>query len=446
MSENRPQATTTGPGIDEESFERAAEDFGHLISRRPAAVHRPKSARGVADAVRWAAGRGMPMAVRGQGHSVYGRAQVQDGLVIDTSALHAVHVTRPDRVVAEAGATWQSVLDATLPHGLTPPTLTDYVRLSVGGTISAGGLGGATFRHGFQSCNVLELDVVTGDGEIVTCSASRHPRLFHAVRAGHGQFGVITKAVVPLIPAPERVRLHTLYFPDIRTMMAAQRRLLAADRVDYLEGAIRPDGPGWQYVVEAAVGCRADSRPDDAALADAGDECTHGETVDLSFGELYQRLSKLEAHLREVGAWHHAHPWLNTFLPDSTAEQVMTELLAEVAAHELGEFGRILLYPIVPGRARTPLMRLPEEDVAFVCNFIRFPADDPVLADKLVVANRAIYERVRSAGGYLYPVSAVALTQADWQAHYGRLWPTVEDAKTRFDPGHLLSPGHHMFA
>ena len=59
----------------------------------------------------------------------------------------------------------------TLPRGLTPPVLTDYLNLSVGGTLAVGGVGATTPRYGLQSDNVLEIDVVTGRGEVLTCSA-----------------------------------------------------------------------------------------------------------------------------------------------------------------------------------------------------------------------------------------------------------------------------------
>jgi cytokinin dehydrogenase len=85
--------------------------------------------------------------------------------------------------LAGAGATWSGVLAATLPFGLTPPVLADYLRLSVGGTLTVGGVGAMTARHGLQADNVLELDVVTGRGDLLTCSPERHPDLFDAVRA-----------------------------------------------------------------------------------------------------------------------------------------------------------------------------------------------------------------------------------------------------------------------
>lgn len=442
---------SSGAGMSKEAWlyapeclDAASDDFGHLIRRRPAAVCRPGSAPDVAAAVGRAAEQGMPVAARGQGHSVYGRAQAEDGLVIDMSDLNAVHAVEADRVTVGGGATWRSVLDATLPHGLTPPVLTDYLDLSVGGTVSAGGLGGMTFRHGFQSCNVIELEVVTGEGEVVTCSASARPELFDAVRGGLSQYGIITRAVLRLVRAPERVRLHTLSYPDHRAMTADQRRLLSTDRVDFLQGTIRP---GRQCVVEVGVGHSAGSPPDDEeTLAGLSDLRDRAERVDLPYRELFLRLSKLESHLRAAGTWHHPHPWLHSFVPDAAADGLAAELLADVTQEDLGEFGRILLYPIRPGRVRTPLVRLPEGEVAFLCSLVCFPADDPLLVDRLVKTNRAAYDRIRAIGGHLYPVSAVALTRAGWKDHYGPLWAAVEHAKARFDPRHLLTPGQGMFA
>jgi cytokinin dehydrogenase len=57
---------------------------------------------------------------------------------------------------------WIDVLRATLRHGLSPRVWTDYLRLTVGGTLSNAGIGGQAFQHGPQIANVQELDVVTG--------------------------------------------------------------------------------------------------------------------------------------------------------------------------------------------------------------------------------------------------------------------------------------------
>jgi FAD/FMN-containing dehydrogenase len=67
-------------------------------------------------------------------------------------------------VVVDAGAKWSEVLAATLPQGLTPPVLTDYLELSVGGTLVVGGIGGTTSRYGMQILGRLGLALRGGLG------------------------------------------------------------------------------------------------------------------------------------------------------------------------------------------------------------------------------------------------------------------------------------------
>ena len=57
---------------------------------------------------------------------------------------------------------WIDVLQATLKHGLAPVSWTDYLYLTIGGTLSNAGISGQTFRHGPQISNVYEMDVLTG--------------------------------------------------------------------------------------------------------------------------------------------------------------------------------------------------------------------------------------------------------------------------------------------
>jgi FAD/FMN-containing dehydrogenase len=172
--------------FDEATRAAAADDFGHIVRETPEGVLLPGSDDDVAATIRWAAARGRRFAPRGQGHSLFGRSMARDGVVGAISRLRTVRGVQGDRVVADAGATWSEVLAATLPQGLTPPVLTDYLELSVGGTLVVGGVGGTTSRFGVQSDNVISMDVVTGNGRKVTCSASSNPDLFDAVRAGLG--------------------------------------------------------------------------------------------------------------------------------------------------------------------------------------------------------------------------------------------------------------------
>lgn len=103
---------------------------------------------------------------------------------MDMSTLKTIYSIQPGKVSVAAGAKWRDLLIATLAQGQTPPVLTDYINLSIGGTLSVGGVNGTTYCEGAQIDNTLELDVITGDGNLVTCSGTQHRDLFQAVLGG----------------------------------------------------------------------------------------------------------------------------------------------------------------------------------------------------------------------------------------------------------------------
>jgi cytokinin dehydrogenase len=97
------------------------------------------------------------------------------------------------------------------------------------------------------------------------------------------------------------------------------------------------------------------------------------------------------------------------------------------------------------GAVRTPLIRLPDEEIVFPFNIIRMlPSADTTKVERLIAANRSLYERVRAAGAVQYPVGAVPMSSADWQDHFGPLWPRLRNAKRDFDPSNILTPGYAL--
>jgi FAD/FMN-containing dehydrogenase len=96
----------------------------------------------------------------------------------------------------------------------------------------------------------------------------------------------------------------------------------------------------------------------------------------------------------------------------------------------------------------SPLVRLPPEPLCHAVNLIRLPAtDDPAAAERLVEANRTIYRRVRDAGGTLYPASAaLPLSPVEWRDQFGPVFGLLREAKERFDPDMLVTPGYEIFA
>jgi cytokinin dehydrogenase len=407
----------------------------------------PTSDEDVAAAVRWAAEQGRTFAAQGQRHSVFGRAQVRDGIVADMGRLRTVHSVEPDRVVVDAGATLRQVLAATLPLGLAPPGIPDYLDLSVGGILVVGGVGSAISRFGVLTDNVFELQVVTGGGERLTCSPTRNPGLFDAVPAGLGQVAVGAGATLGLVSTPERVGRFLLYYPDLATMLEDQRLLTAERRFDAVQGAVLPTPTGtWLFRLDLVKDLYG-SPPDEAALlAGLSDDRARAELSTLPYLDYLDRLAALERLLRSEGWWSSPHPWLTTFVGDAAVEAVVADELAALTPADLGPLGQVVVSPIAAASVRTPLLRLPPDPLCFTFNLIRLPAtDDAAEARRLVTANRAVYERVRDAGGTLYPVSAFPMSAADWRAHFGVAFDGLAAAGREHDPGHVLTPGYGVF-
>ena len=420
----------------------AATDFGHIVSRLPLAVIRPGSVADVIAAVRCAADHDLRIVARGSGHSMNGQAQVDAGLVIDMTSLTEIHSVHQHRVVVDGGARWSKVLSATLPQGLVPPVLTDYLELTVGGTVSVGGVGGMSFRHGAVTDNVLELDVVTGDGRLLTCSPTRHRDLFNLVRAGFGQYGLIVRATLRLVPAHDRVRCYRLGYDDVGTFTADQRHLIDERVPAYVEGYAKiSDDGGRRYEIELATYDSVVAQ-DAALLYRLRHNRELVETEELSYGAFLDRLAPGVTARVAAGEWEWPHPWLNVFLPASAVDDVLGRVMVELTAADLDNFGLILAYPMHTKMLRTPLLRRPNEPVTFlIALLLTADAADPLAVQQSLARGRRLYEFCREANGFLYPVGVPSLAPGEWREHFGDSWTDVRRGKNSWNAKRILAPG-----
>ncbi|OEL37781.1 Cytokinin dehydrogenase 4 [Dichanthelium oligosanthes] len=224
-----------------------ARDFGNRCSFLPAAVLHPGSVSDIAATVGhvFSLGERSPLTVaaRGHGHSLMGQSQAAGGIVVRMESLRSdtlhVHDGMSPFVDAPGGELWINVLHETLKYGLAPKSWTDYLHLTVGGTLSNAGVSGQAFRHGPQVSNVNQLEIVTGRGDVVTCSPEENTDLFYAALGGLGQFGIITRARIALEPAPKMVRWIRVLYSDFAGFTEDQEMLIMAENTfDYIEGFV----------------------------------------------------------------------------------------------------------------------------------------------------------------------------------------------------------------
>lgn len=436
------------PGLDGElrtdpaTVEEGATDFGYLVSREPRAVLVPGSIEDVQRVVRFANEHDVKVAVRGQAHSVFGQAQADCGIVIDSRPLDTIHSIDVTGAWVDAGVKWSSLTLAALDQGLSPRVLTDYLELSVGGVLSVGGIGGATNRFGFVTDNVEELEVVTGRGDLVRCG--RGDDLFESVLGGLGQLALIVRAKISLQPAPAFARIYDLTYSDPARFLADQRRVAADERFDFLEGQLvpAPDG-GWQYLLQAGAWFDPATPPDDAALT--GDLSPDASNVtDYPYFVWLNRVSFAEQALRAAGLWDTPHPWSDLFLNDRSLARYLRWATREVAPADLGA-GLALLYPFKRSNLRARFVATPRSRFVWAFDLLRFPAPDPAVIEALLEQNERLYRVARRLGGRRYPVGALDFTPGDWVRHYGRDWVPFLFRKGRYDPNNVLTPGQGIF-
>jgi FAD/FMN-containing dehydrogenase len=243
--------TTVAPLISESAFETLAAaldgqlvrrgDAGYddarrvwngMIDRFPEGIVRCQSVADVTTAVRFARDRDLPLAVRGGGHNAAGLAVIDDGLVIDLSAMNTVTVDPEQRVArVGGGATWARFDAATQVYGLAA-TGGAISSTGVGGLTLGGGLGWLMRLYGLSADNLVAAEVVLADGSIVRTSETERPELLWGLRGGGGNFGIVTEFTF---------RLHPLESVYAGLILHPRERAVAGLRTYREQTAAAPD-------------------------------------------------------------------------------------------------------------------------------------------------------------------------------------------------------------
>ena len=147
------------------------------------------------------------------------------GNLLDISALNNVLlISKGDAdsgldnwCLVEPNVPMDKLVEATLPHGLIPPVVMEFPGITVGGGFSGTSAESSSFRCGFFSDNVHEVEMILGDGQVVKASNDHYQDLFHAAAGALGTLGIVTAVKMRLIPAKRFV--HVRYsrlgsFPD----------------------------------------------------------------------------------------------------------------------------------------------------------------------------------------------------------------------------------------
>ncbi|OKH97142.1 FAD-binding protein [Streptomyces sp. CB02056] len=429
-----------------------SHDFGRLTTTTPYAVLNPAGPHDIANIINYARHNGLKVAMNGQSgtgndlesHSNYGQAGAAGGISINARALNRIHTITPTNATVDAGVTWAQLTDAALAQNLTPPCLTDYLHLSIGGTISIGGIGSTVHKHGLQADTVESIEIVTGTGRILTATPTRNPDLFHTALAGAGQVGIITRATVKLIPAPTRALVLTLTYNDQHTFLTDQQTILNDGRFPSQVGEIliQPNGQPPRYKIEAVA--HYNTTPPNPQTLLTGLNPTTTETNDTTYRDYTYRADTFADTIKNLGYWNAPKPWLSLFLPATTTPTFLNQALPHITPDDIGA-GLLLCYPFHTNKLTHPLAITPNEPTTYLFDFLAFPHPN-TNPQPALTRNRTLYNTATQLGAKRYLVGAIPnMTQTDWQNHYGPHWTTLTNAKNTYDPTHTLTPGQNIF-
>jgi cytokinin dehydrogenase len=437
--------------LDESSLKEFSIDDGSNVVRMPVAVLKPASMQDVVDIVQYANEHQIKVGMRGQGHSQYGQSLVEQGIVIDSSTLNSVELRSAQSVDVAAGASWNDVNKLTLHQGVTPAAMGDTMTLSVGGFMCVGGWSNRSHYFGGAVDTVDELDVVTGTGQLVTCSPHQNSELFDMTLAGLGQCALIVRARIRLVPAPSHIVLQNLIYEDLSAFISDSKTLVLDKRFDHLGGGAskRPDGT-WNFTRVVGKFYTAPDEPDIDALTKGLAFSAKSPSNKVSYADYLQRQAVNNAKSRDIRKKNPARlASLAMFIPASAMQDFCREMMAmPLALTGLHGLPGIPFSPINTRLFTRPLFKLPDEEIAFVVWLVSraVPYDDVAAYAAVTEASARILNRMRAVGGKAYPPFAPSFSPSEWAEHYDlKTWSRLSEAKKKFDPINVLTPGPGIF-
>jgi FAD/FMN-containing dehydrogenase len=184
----------------DDGYDTASEVIDATVDRRPAVIVRASTVADVVRTVDLARESGLELAVRCGGHSIAGHSSTEGGILLDLAGLDAIEIDAERRVgSAGGGVRAGQFVEAAFAQGMTVP-FGDSANVGIGGLTLGGGVGWLVRNRGLTIDHLLEVELVTADGRVLTASETEHPDLFWGVRGGGGNLGVVTRFTFRLTP------------------------------------------------------------------------------------------------------------------------------------------------------------------------------------------------------------------------------------------------------
>ena len=139
---------------------------------------------------------------------------------------------------AEPGLTFSELVRATLPQGLIPYTVPELKTITIGGAVSGCSIESMSYKYGGFHDSCIEYEIITGTGNVITCSPERNSDIFNMVHGSYGTLGIISRIKFKLLPAKPFVHMKYKTFNNFNKYWAYLKVRCEKGDYDFIDSII----------------------------------------------------------------------------------------------------------------------------------------------------------------------------------------------------------------
>jgi FAD/FMN-containing dehydrogenase len=436
------------PGYDEHR-----QHFNRRFDKHPAVIARPVNTVDVVATVRYARAVGLEIAISSGGKHMAGFSRTDGGIVIDLSLMRAVKVDPVEQTAwAQAGATGGDLQAEAGRHGLAG--VIGWMRSTgIGGVNLHGGFGMVSSKLGWGVDTILEVEMVTADGDVLRVTPDENPDLFWGVRGAAANFGVVTWIKQKLCSVPEQGLIGLLVYdagqaPAVLKTLDDMLLETSDDLTVYSNYAMIPADPDYPeqlhgkhafIVTVVHIGDLEAAAEEVRPLREV-----HSPVMDLLEPQpLYDFMCSMDTYILSNRQWY-------DYVEVSELSEDILDTVATFAEQleTRGLEGEVILVP--HGRGRSPAVPSAVQVgqrgawAIMPCAYWEDADDDDKNVQWADACTEALQQSEHAADAGYGNVQSRPDLERERRSHGEANWKRLQDLKAKYDPDNVFHLNHNI--